>query len=514
MISIPIGETFEAIIDWLKDTFAVVFTAISAVLNFAIEALENVLLLRHDMIYPSIALALLAAFLGWFFGKRTSKQAGIIAAVAAFAVLSVAEIWRYTQLESSINSAKATEMVATFDSLSSALQEVAEEEYQFGLAALQSVRQAGALGEEAADRIDGIERELDRMRPNRFDDAEDEFMELLEDVPEEDDLSFNRDQMAILREASAYYSAFSLLESMERVVDDLEDIGEENPQLARGFINVRAYDRLQRRLDATATLDLAWANSPAFTEAHGQVKALVKSFNPDRLRWYTWAVLIILLTMLAQIVAGRGLAIFTLIGFLLIVSMGFWEPTMESLALVLSATLFALIIGIPVGISAARNDVVDKITRPILDFMQTMPAFVYLIPAVLFFGLGKVPGAMATLIFAMPPAVRLTSLGIRQVPSEVVEACLAFGATPKQLLYKAQLPIARPTILAGLNQTIMLALSMVVIGGMIGAGGLGQEVLSGITQLKIGLGFESGISVVILAIYLDRITQTFGGGSK
>ena len=121
---------------------------------------------------------------------------------------------------------------------------------------------------------------------------------------------------------------------------------------------------------------------------------------------------------------------------------------------------------------------------------------------------------MATLIFAMPPAVRLTSLGIRQVPTEVVEACLAFGSTPRQLLYKAQLPIARPTILAGLNQTIMLALSMVVIGGMIGAGGLGQEVLSGITQLKIGLGFESGISVVILAIFLDRVTQSFGSGAK
>ncbi|NBD36958.1 MAG: ABC transporter permease subunit [Verrucomicrobia bacterium] len=221
--------------------------------------------------------------------------------------------------------------------------------------------------------------------------------------------------------------------------------------------------------------------------------------------------MIVLFVLLANAVAGRGLAIFTGIGFLLIVSMGFWVATMESLALVLSATLFALIIGIPVGISAARSNVVDKITRPILDFMQTMPAFVYLIPAVLFFGLGKVPGAMATLIFAMPPAVRLTSLGIRQVPTEVVEACLAFGATPKQLLYKAQLPIARPTILAGLNQTIMLALSMVVIGGMIGAGGLGQEVLSGITQLKIGLGFESGISVVILAIFLDRVTQSMGG---
>ena len=185
-------------------------------------------------------------------------------------------------------------------------------------------------------------------------------------------------------------------------------------------------------------------------------------------------------------------------------------PTIESLALVLSATLFALIIGIPVGIAAARSETVHNITRPILDFMQTMPAFVYLIPAVIFFGLGKVPGAMATLIFAMPPAVRLTSLGIRQVPSEVVEAAEAFGATPRQMLFKAQLPIAMITILAGVNQTIMLALSMVVIGGMIGAGGLGEVVLSGITQLKLGLGFEGGIAVVILAIYLDRVTQALG----
>ncbi|MGC9452285.1 MAG: ABC transporter permease [Oceanipulchritudo sp.] len=263
-------------------------------------------------------------------------------------------------------------------------------------------------------------------------------------------------------------------------------------------------------MEAVQRLDDDWTGEPGFKSAFSTTTRLIESFDPDRMNWYPWLVMIILLVILALVSAGRGLAVFTATGFLLIVSMGFWESTMESLALVLSATLFALVIGIPVGISAARNNLVDKITRPILDFMQTMPAFVYLIPAVLFFGLGKVPGAMATLIFAMPPAVRLTSLGIRQVPKEVVEACLAFGSTPRQLLYKAQLPIARPTILAGLNQTIMLALSMVVIGGMIGAGGLGQDVLSGITQLKIGLGFESGISVVILAIFMDRVTQSFG----
>ncbi|MPN53458.1 Glycine betaine transport system permease protein OpuAB [bioreactor metagenome] len=149
-----------------------------------------------------------------------------------------------------------------------------------------------------------------------------------------------------------------------------------------------------------------------------------------------------------------------------------------------------------------------------LDFMQTMPAFVYLIPAILFFKLGKVPGAVATVIFAMPPAVRLTNLGIRQVPADVVEAAKSFGSTPRQLLFKVQLPIAIPTILAGVNQTIMLSLSMVVIAAMIGAGGLGEEVLKGITQLKIGRGFESGVAVVILAMILDRISQSFASRNR
>lgn len=221
-------------------------------------------------------------------------------------------------------------------------------------------------------------------------------------------------------------------------------------------------------------------------------------------------ILIALMVVLAWRIAGKGVAIFSIIGLLLIHSMGFWEETMITLALVVTSGLLALIIGIPVGIWASRKDAVENVVRPILDFMQTMPAFVYLIPAVLFFQLGKVPGAVATVIFAMPPAVRLTNLGIRQVQKDVVEAARAFGSTSQQLLFKVQLPLATPTILAGVNQTIMLALSMVVIAAMIGAGGLGGEILKGITQLKIGLGFESGISVVILAIFLDRITQAMG----
>lgn len=225
-------------------------------------------------------------------------------------------------------------------------------------------------------------------------------------------------------------------------------------------------------------------------------------------------VIILLVAFLAWKRTGLGVTIFTILGLTLIWAMGYWGQTMATLALILSAAFIALLMGVPMGIWAAKNPLAGKIMRPILDLMQTMPAFVYLIPAVLFFGLGKVPGAFATIIFAMPPAVRLTTLGISQVPKEIVEATRSFGATPRQLLFKVELPLALPTILAGVNQTIMMALSMVVISAMIAAGGLGEVVLKGITQLKIGLGFEGGIAVVILAIILDRITQSFGNTKK
>lgn len=224
--------------------------------------------------------------------------------------------------------------------------------------------------------------------------------------------------------------------------------------------------------------------------------------------------MVLLVTLLSWWVAGRRVAVFALLGLLLIDSMAMWDPTMETLALVLVSTATALVIGIPLGVWAARRPLVESVLKPVLDFMQTMPAFVYLIPAVLFFTLGEVPGAIATTIFALPPSARLTTLGIQQVPAEVVEASRAFGATRWQLLFQVQLPIALPTILAGVNQTIMLALSMVVIAAMIGAGGLGEEVLKGITQLRIGLGFESGLAVVILAMLLDRLTQAIKGKGR
>ncbi|HKK58332.1 MAG TPA: proline/glycine betaine ABC transporter permease [Salinivirga sp.] len=220
-------------------------------------------------------------------------------------------------------------------------------------------------------------------------------------------------------------------------------------------------------------------------------------------------VLIALFGILAYFKVGRGPAIFTVIGLTLIYLLGFWVETMETLALIFVSTLVALIIAVPLGIWAAKKENVNKVVRPILDFMQTMPAFVYLIPAVLFFSIGKLPGAFATVIFAMPPAVRLTTLGIQQTPGDVVEAARAFGATNRQILFKVELPLATKTIFAGVNQTIMMALSMVVIAGMIAAGGLGEKVLEGINNLDIGLGFESGFAVVILAIILDRITQAF-----
>lgn len=205
-----------------------------------------------------------------------------------------------------------------------------------------------------------------------------------------------------------------------------------------------------------------------------------------------------------------GLPIFVIIGLLLVHGMGFWSQLIDTLVLVLISTIIILIIGIPLGILSAKSRKVDAIVRPILDFMQTMPAFVYLIPAILFFSVGDVPGVLATVIFSLPPAVRMTTLGIKEVPEDIIEASLAFGCTSSQMLYKVQIPLAMPTILAGINQTIMLALSMVVICSMVGAGGLGESVYASIQQADMALGFEAGLSIVILAIILDRITQAIG----
>ena len=190
--------------------------------------------------------------------------------------------------------------------------------------------------------------------------------------------------------------------------------------------------------------------------------------------------------------------------------MGVWEQLITTLSLVATAVLFCVIIGLPLGIVSSRKIGFYNFMRPILDIMQTTPPFVYLVPAVMLFSIGNVPGLVATIIFAMPPIIRLTNLGIRQVPDEYIEAALAFGSTPRQILWKVQFPLALPTIMAGLNQTIMLSLSMVVIAAIIGAGGLGLEVYSGLQRLDIGQAFVGGIGIVLLAMVLDRITQGLG----
>ncbi|WP_222192373.1 ABC transporter permease [Modestobacter italicus] len=220
--------------------------------------------------------------------------------------------------------------------------------------------------------------------------------------------------------------------------------------------------------------------------------------------------LAVLLAVLGGVVRSVRFAVVSLLGLLLLISMRMWEPAMATLALVLVSALIAVAIGIPIGVWAARSDRVSAALRPVLDFMQTMPAFVYLVPAVTFFGIGLVPGVVTTIIFAAPPAVRLTELGIRQVDPELVEAGHAFGSPPGRILRGIQLPLALPTIMAGVNQVIMLALSMAVIAGLIGAAGLGGVVVTSISRLDVGLGFEGGLSVVVLAIYLDRLTGAFG----
>lgn len=219
---------------------------------------------------------------------------------------------------------------------------------------------------------------------------------------------------------------------------------------------------------------------------------------------------IVVFALIALVVRGPWLALYTVAAFLLVLSLELWIETMQTLALVLVAAVIAAAIGVPVGVLAARHRAVSIAVRPVLDFMQTTPVFVYLIPAVFFFGVGVVPGVVATILFAIPPGVRLTELGIRQVDREVVEAAQAFGARPGQILREVQLPLALPSIMAGINQVIMLALSMVVTAGLLGAAGLGAVVVRAVTQLDVASGVEGGLAVVLLAIFLDRLTAAFG----
>ena len=225
-------------------------------------------------------------------------------------------------------------------------------------------------------------------------------------------------------------------------------------------------------------------------------------------------VAILVFALIAWQIATPAMGIATLVSLILIGAIGAWSQAMVTLALVLTALMFCILIGLPLGIWLARSERAARIVRPLLDAMQTTPAFVYLVPIVMLFGIGNVPGVVVTIIFALPPIVRLTILGIKQVPADLIEASESFGASPRQLLFKVQLPLAMPTIMAGVNQTLMLALSMVVIASMIAVGGLGQMVLRGIGRLDMGLATVGGVGIVILAIILDRLTQSLGRDSR
>ncbi|KAB1641961.1 ABC transporter permease [Gulosibacter chungangensis] len=236
----------------------------------------------------------------------------------------------------------------------------------------------------------------------------------------------------------------------------------------------------------------------------------VFSFLPN----WLMMLIVVVLAILAKGKKGVVLAVGSVIGMLFIVAVGQWDNAMRTLSLVLVASILALIIAIPTGIWAAKSERASRVIRPILDFFQTMPAMVYLIPALLLFGVGVVPGIFATVIFSLPPGVRMTELGIRGVDKEVVEAGRAFGATPGRILRQIELPLALPSIMAGVNQVIMLSLSMVVIAGMVGAAGLGQQVTQALQSINLSLGFEAGLSVVVLAMILDRLTGGIGTKRK
>ncbi|MDO9352684.1 MAG: ABC transporter permease subunit [Solirubrobacteraceae bacterium] len=257
---------------------------------------------------------------------------------------------------------------------------------------------------------------------------------------------------------------------------------------------------------ASDAVDWLLANFGGVFDGIGSFAESVVSGITDGLLWPPAGVLIALFVLFPLLLRRWGIALFALLAFGLINGMELWDQTIQTLSVVIVAAVIAVLVGVPLGIWAARRRVVSVIVRPLLDLMQTTPPFVYLIPAVFFFGVGVVPGVVATAVFALAPAVRLTELGIRQVDAEIVEAAEAFGAPPRQILRDVQLPLALPSIMAGINQVIMLALSMVVVAGITGAEGLGSIVTSAVTQLDIGAGVEGGLAVVILAVYLDRVT--------
>jgi glycine/betaine/L-proline transporter ATP-binding subunit len=253
--------------------------------------------------------------------------------------------------------------------------------------------------------------------------------------------------------------------------------------------------------------------SPGFEVIKTVIAFFLNNFEMFLL-WLPWWAVLLLAFLISWKLSGKRVALLSNCGLLIILFLGLWELSMATLALTATAVLISNVVGIPLGIISARSNRMEQILKPLMDLMQTMPAFVYLIPALMFFGIGRVPGVMACVVYGLPPAVRLTNLGIRQVSPDLIEAAKSFGVTEFQLLFKIQLPLALPSIMAGVNQTIMLSLGMVVLAAMIASGGLGKEVLLALGQVEIGRGFVAGICIVILAIILDRITQAMTNNSQ
>jgi glycine betaine/proline transport system permease protein len=255
-------------------------------------------------------------------------------------------------------------------------------------------------------------------------------------------------------------------------------------------------------------MDWILSNWGGFFDAIGDAILVVLLRIEDFLLWLPWFVVVIIVGVVAWRAIRHWVAGLVMAAFLILIgSFGYWDLAMMTLAIIIAAVIISFVLGIPTGIIMARSDRVERIIRPILDAMQTMPSFVYLIPALMLFGLGKVPAVFATIIYAAPPVIRLTNVGIRQVPQSVVEAARAFGSSGRQVLFEVQVPLAVPSIMVGINQTTMMALAMVVITSMIGARTLGLEVLLAINRIEVGRGFEAGLSIVLLAIIIDRITN-------
>lgn len=282
------------------------------------------------------------------------------------------------------------------------------------------------------------------------------------------------------------------------------------------WLTDRVFDPIQIPLDEWFADAINWLTlnyRPTFQSMKVPIEFLLDSVN-GVLQWLPPIVFIALVGVLAWRWAGPRIAAFTVVAFVLIGMIGLWSLTMVTLSMVAASVLVCLILGLPLGILAARSDRFQAALRPVLDVMQTTPAFVYLVPVVMLFSIGTVAGVIATIIFALPPLIRLTDLGIRQVPEDVIEAADAFGSSEREILFKVRLPLALPTIMAGVNQTIMLSLSMVVIAALIGAGGLGRPVVEGLNALRVGQAGIGGLAIVLLAIVLDRLTQAVGQGRR